>query len=299
VENFDITVIIPTFNSGQTIEKSLGSVLSQKSVGINTEIIVVDGASQDDTLDIVREFRAENIKIISEQDAGIYDAINKGISLARGAMIGVLGSDDSYAPHTISCVKKNMKDGIGIISGMTEIDGKIRTDERYGVTALISGIPFGHNAMFASRTAYKKVGLYDLSYRICADAQWVHRAIKLGISHVGIQKIFVFFGSAGTSSMNPDAIMDESYRIIVENFPFLSTEEAKYLLFAYRKWNDNEKISSIAKRYKNEKNFIKILYEAFPSEAHKLIRNHSYGIKSFIEKLKNSAKSSRFRPWNN
>jgi len=262
VENIDITVIVPTFNSEGGIAKCLESILLQKNV--NAEIIIVDGVSEDNTLDVVQRFMRPNIFVVSEDDRGIYDAINKGIAMARGGMIGVLGSDDAYAPETLSIVKKYFNEDVGIIAGLTEVNGKIREDEPYGEAALISGIPFGHNAMFASRKTYKKVGLYDLSYRICGDAQWVHRAIKAGVGCLKINEVFVYFGDAGVSSTSPEEIMAESYRAIQENFPFLSIEEARYLLYAYRKWGGHEKIHDLFGRYKKHDNFIKSLSEAFP-----------------------------------
>ncbi|WP_109368553.1 glycosyltransferase [Ochrobactrum soli] len=259
---FDITIVIPTFKAEKTISDSLKSVLGQ--TGASVEIIVVDGASPDATVSIAKSFASPNLVIISERDKGIYDAINKGVLRARGALIGVLGADDTYTPETLSTVKKNMSGGAEIVSGLTLIDGVLRADEAYGPAALISGIPFGHNAMFASRDAYQTVGLYDLSYRICADANWVHRAIKSNIPCTKIEKVFVEFGIEGTSSTNPEEIMTESYKVIQSNFPFLTAEEAKYLLYAVRNWGFKEEAREIYYKYFDRSLlFASILKEAF------------------------------------
>ncbi|RRD25668.1 glycosyltransferase [Brucellaceae bacterium VT-16-1752] len=260
---FDITVVIPTFKAEKTISDSLKSVLRQ--TGASVEIIVVDGASPDATVSIAKSFASPNLVIISERDKGIYDAINKGILRARGALIGILGADDTYMPETLSTVKKNMSGGAEIVSGLTLIDGVLRADEAYGPAALISGIPFGHNAMFASRDAYQTVGLYDLSYRICADANWVHRAIKSNILCTKIEKVFVEFGIEGTSSTNPEEIMAESYKVIQSNFSFLSTEEAKSLLYSVRNWGFKEESRKIYYKYFDKSPlFASSLKEAFP-----------------------------------
>gem|GEM_PF-994582 len=262
MKNIDATVIVPTFNSEKSIAQCLESIFSQENVDF--EVVVVDGVSKDKTLNVVQRFMGPNIVVISEEDSGIYDAINKGISIAKGNMIGVLGSDDVYAPGSLSVVKKHFNENVGIIGGLTEVDGEIRKDEPYGVAALISGIPFGHNAMFASRKTYEKVGLYDTNYRICADAQWVHRAIKAGVRCLKINEVFVYFGGYGVSSTNPEEIMDESCRVIQENFPFLSIDEARYLLYSYRKWGDSNDIYNMYCKYRKYSYFIQTLSEAFP-----------------------------------
>lgn len=275
MRKFDITIIVPTFKAESTIADCLTSILGQSDVSV--EIIVVDGASPDATVSIAKSFASSNLVIISERDKGIYDAINKGVLHARGALIGVLGADDIYLPGTLSTVKQSFSGGAEIVSGLTLIDGVLRADEVYGPATLISGIPFGHNAMFASRDAYQAVGLYDLSYRICADAEWVHRAIKLSIPCRKIEKVFVKFGTEGTSSTNPDEIMEEAYRVIQSNFPFLSREEAKILLYSKRNWGfRGESYEIYNKRMNKSSLFIDCLAEAFPEfniEKPKSIKN--------------------------
>lgn len=290
MSDFDITIIVPTFQSERVIARCLESIVSQRDVEV--QVVVVDGASSDDTLKCVQGFAAPNIVVVSEQDKGIYDAINKGISLATGVMIGVLGSDDVYLPNTLSLVKKHIEDGVGIIAGLTEIDGQLRADEPYCSAALISGIPFGHNAMFASCETYKRVGLYDPSYRICGDAQWVHRAIKAGVPCLKIDEVFVRFGTAGVSSTNPEEIMNEAYRAIQENFPFLSTEEAKTLLYAYRKWIDQNEVCNIGQKYDEYPHFTKIISEAFPN---KIQNQDTNKIMKIIRQARNRIKTVMHR----
>jgi glycosyltransferase involved in cell wall biosynthesis len=262
LQDIDVTIVVPTFNSENVVARCLESILSQD--GVSLEIVVVDGASRDATLDIVRRFSAPNVVIISEPDDGIYDAINKGIFAAKGQMIGVLGSDDIYNPGVLSAVKGFTNSDTGIVAGLTQIDGKLRIDEPYGAASLISGIPFGHNAMFASSATYDKVGPYDLAYRICADAQWVHRAIRAGVPCIKTDQVFVVFGTEGTSSSNPEEIMAEAYAVIRENFPFLTTDEAKYLLYAFRKWGPVDDVKRLLRVHNDSTLFVRSLAQAFP-----------------------------------
>ena len=87
------SVIIPCLNREDTISKTLGSVISQ--LYDNFEIIVIDGASTDSTLNIVNEYKDYLMTVISEPDNGLYDAMNKGIKLATGDIIGILNADDT------------------------------------------------------------------------------------------------------------------------------------------------------------------------------------------------------------
>ena len=94
-----VSIITITYNSAETIEDTIQSVLSQDYP--NVEYIIVDGASKDSTLEIVERYRSSISKIISERDKGIYDAMNKGVTLATGDVIGILNSDDFYADSKV------------------------------------------------------------------------------------------------------------------------------------------------------------------------------------------------------
>ena len=92
-----VSIITVCSNSAATIRDAIDSVLGQTYADI--EYIVVDGASTDGTVDILREYEEEIARIISEPDGGIYDALNKGISFATGDIVGILNSDDFYESH--------------------------------------------------------------------------------------------------------------------------------------------------------------------------------------------------------
>jgi glycosyltransferase involved in cell wall biosynthesis len=245
------SVIIPTFNSAKTVLRAVESVTRQS---VPHEIWVIDGKSTDGTIQLLESAGVPALRYISEADSGIYDAINKGVSLSCGQLIGVLGSDDVYAPHAFSDLRKLFeRSHCDVVAGATRFlsaDGatSMRADEAYGPGALLSGIPFGHNAMFATPKAYQDVGPYDLRYRICADAHWVHRAIRKKKTCSTTPTVIVDFGMEGTSSTNAKEIMDESYDVICENFPGMKPREAEALLFAVRGWGPLDPVSRIVQR---------------------------------------------------
>lgn len=234
------TIITSTFNCGQAIEIAAASVRGQHRNDV--EYIIVDGASTDDTLHFVGRNRDVITSVISEPDKGIYDALNKGILAARGKIIGIIGADDSLVPGALDAVARELlRNRADIYAGQTLLTdsggrGILREDEDYSPGALVSGIPFGHNAMFATREAYEKIGLYDTSYRITADANWVHRAIRAGLTCRRIERVLVQFASTGVSSNDGTRVLEESGRTIRENFPILSQQEALDLLYGVRGW---------------------------------------------------------------
>ena len=251
------SIITATFNCGSSLDIAAASVRRQNRDDI--EYIVIDGGSTDDTRACIERNRGIITKVISEPDEGIYDAINKGIRLATGKFIGIIGADDHYVDGALDIVARAAAmESAEIIAGRTLLvsrDGKseLRIDEEFGPGSLVSGIPFGHNAMFASAHAYERVGLYDASYRIAADAQWVHRAIEANLSCLYLDTVLVNFSQSGVSTVQTDRIMRETERTILENFPALSREEALTGLYCVRGWRPVEDLFPLLERHNDER----------------------------------------------
>lgn len=249
------SIVVPTFNSARTLGATLESILSQG--WHDAEVVIIDGVSRDNTLDVARAFPDLDVVILSEPDQGIYDAINKGIAIASGDLVCVIGSDDLLAPGALDAVDRVWQASrTDIVAGQALLvapDGTstIRQDEPYDIGCLISGIPFCHNSMYVTKEAYARVGPYSTNLKICADAEWVHRSIRQGCECARIPDVLIHFSLDGTSSRNDALIMNETYALVAANFSGLTTEDAETLFKAARGWTDASLVPSLVSKYQD------------------------------------------------
>lgn len=177
-----VSLITITYNSGKTVRDTLQSVKNQTYD--NIEHIVVDGLSKDDTIKIVKEFD-HVVKVVSEKDNGIYDAMNKGLGLVTGDIIGLLNSDDFYDSDTVI---ENMVNGFKqhnvdtIYGNVRFVDPEntkrtIRTwyDRAYNINRFYYGWMPPHTAFFVKAELYKKFGNFNTSFSISADYELMLR----------------------------------------------------------------------------------------------------------------------------
>lgn len=178
-----VTVLTPCFNSEKTIEKTLECIENQ-TYG-NIEYIIVDGGSTDNTLDLIEKHRGrlpKELTVISEKDDGIYDAMNKGIKLAKGRLIGIVNSDDSYEKDTVEQVVNHFgRKRYEVIYGMQRIflDGK----EKAVVIYHHDFLPWQmitHPTCFVTKDTYEKFGVFDTQYRSAADYDLMLRYFRSG-----------------------------------------------------------------------------------------------------------------------
>ena len=205
-----ISIITVCYNSEKTIRKTIESVLIQDYT--NIEYIIVDGLSNDNTLNIINEFSQKISKIISEKDNGIYDAINKGISMANGDFVGVLNSDDIfYDNHTISCVAEKFKNNIDLESIIGDIvfvkpNGKLYRHYsalNWTPKKFIWGLMPPHPTFYCKRTIFDKYGSYRNDFKIAADYELLIRFLLVNkISYEYIPKILVSMSLGGVSTKN-------------------------------------------------------------------------------------------------
>ena len=173
-----VTILTPCFNSAKTIEKTLECI--EKQTYANMEYIIIDGGSTDDTLDIINRHRdrlPRRFLLISEKDDGIYDAMNKGIKLASGEMIGIVNSDDWYEPDTVGQVVKHYhQEKYQVIYGMqrTYMDGREKATFIYSHEFLPEQM-ITHPTCFVTKAAYDDFGAFDLRYRSSADLELMLR----------------------------------------------------------------------------------------------------------------------------
>lgn len=180
-----ISVVTVCFNSGKTIENTIKSMLAQTYN--NFEYWIIDGTSKDNTIQIIQRYESlfcGKLRYISERDSGIYNAINKGIRLCTGDMVGILNSDDYYSPDTLEIVAgKYVELGMEtfiLIGNMMRVSqsGEPIYTYRFKQSQVESKSCFGHPSMFAAKKVYDLIGLYDESFKLAADGEWQYRALE-------------------------------------------------------------------------------------------------------------------------
>lgn len=202
-----ISIITVSYNSSHTISRTIESVLSQKNIDL--EYIIVDGASKDGTVDIIRQYAEKNpcIKWVSEKDKGIYDAMNKGIGLATGEVIGILNSDDYYAGDTVLeeivktfCDDNTLESCYGNLVYVKN-NKPYRCWKSGNPRSFINGWMPPHPAFFVQKKVYEKYGVFRLDCGTAADYELMLRFLeKYKISTVWVNKVITHMTAGGVSN---------------------------------------------------------------------------------------------------
>lgn len=207
-----ISIITATYNSGRTVRDTIESVLRQTYTDF--EYIIKDGGSKDDTLEIIKEYAPQfgaRLKMVSAPDQGIYDAMNIGLHMATGKVIGILNSDDFYtsddALQTIAhaFAHYDIDATYGDIHFVNNDD--LTKCVRYYSSAVFRrwmmrfGMMPAHPSFYCKRSVYEQLGAFDTSYRIAADFENLLRLIYVGnIKTKYISKDFVTMRTGGAST---------------------------------------------------------------------------------------------------
>lgn len=204
-----ISIITPTFNSATTIERTIQSVLSQNYPDL--EYIIIDGGSKDDTLEIVNKYKDKIAKIVSEPDKGIYDAMNKGIALATGEVVGILNSDDYYPDETVISMVMGKLESSAVDACYGDLvyfkKDNIKHVVRLWRPGAFKAFKFSygwvppHPTFFVRKKVYDQFGAYRLDLPIAADFELMLRfIIKQKISLAYLPKILVRMQAGGESA---------------------------------------------------------------------------------------------------
>lgn len=207
-----LSIITTTFNSAATLVDTIKSVLGQDYQ--NIEYIIVDGGSTDGTLDIIKEYALRfdgRLKWISEKDKGIYDAMNKGIRMSTGDVVGILNSDDYYTSSDVlsTYVKAFKESDVEAVFGDIHFirEGEPNKVARYYSSKIFrpSLLRFGfmpaHPSFYLRREVYQKAGFYSLDYKIGSDFEMMVRLFKNHhISYKYIHKDVVTMRMGGAST---------------------------------------------------------------------------------------------------
>lgn len=217
-----VSIIIATYNSSQYIESCLKSILRQDFK--NIQIIIIDGCSSDKTVFLVKKllFKTNlNYKVISEKDNGIYDALNKGINSAQGDIIGFVHSDDfleskDILKDIVSLMKSENLDGIyGDLQYVEKnnLNKVIRNWKscEFDISLLKKGWMPPHPTLFLKKEVYTKHGLFDLSYKISADYDFMLRVFSdLELKFGYLPKVITKMRVGGASNRSLKNIIKKS-----------------------------------------------------------------------------------------
>lgn len=204
-----ISIITVCFNSAETIEDTILSVLAQSYPDI--EYIVVDGASKDNTLEIISRYAERISTVVSERDKGIYDAMNKGMTLASGDYVGILNSDDVFADtgvinRLVAHLQANPQlDATFADLVFVERDNLEKITRRYTSSwfspwMVRFGLMLPHPTFYAKRGLFQAHGDYKLSYRVAADFELMTRFLRAGITISRHDSIMVKMRQGGIST---------------------------------------------------------------------------------------------------
>ena len=225
----NISLITATYNSVETIADTIDSVRNQNID--NLEYIIIDGNSNDGTLEIIKQNNDVVTKFISESDKGIYDALNKGLKISTGDIIGFLHSDDYYTHNLVLSEIKDIfeNQNIDFLYGdlqyvTSDIPPKIFRHWNSG-NFILSNLKKGwmppHPTVYFKKSLIEKIGYFDTSFNISADYDWLIRCLTIPEIKVAyIPKVLIKMKMGGKSNKSIKNILKKSkedYKIIKKN----------------------------------------------------------------------------------
>jgi glycosyltransferase involved in cell wall biosynthesis len=211
-----VSVVTVVYGGAATLERTMQSVLKQTYEPI--EYIVVDGGSKDGTVEIIRRAEDRLDYWVSEPDDGIYDAMNKGIALSTGAIIGLLNSDDWLLDGAIASIvelaaaEPTADIFFGEVALRTQGELAILAGAELPLQArdFCANMPVPHPGMYVRRRCYEKNGVYRTTLPIAADYELVLRNYQAGTKFARIHRPLVSMAPAGNSSQVMAALAEES-----------------------------------------------------------------------------------------
>lgn len=243
-----ICVVTVCYNAEDSIEKTMQSVLSQTYKDI--DYLIVDGLSTDNTLKIVKDYQSKysNIRLISEKDSGIYNAMNKAAKHAQGEYIYYLNSGDLFPEaNTLEKVMTQVESiNPDVLYGDVDMDfGTHRKRTSYAKYKRINkflialGITVCHQAVFARTNLVKDRG-FDESYKLWADQEWMMYILQKKVNIKTIELPVCIYDGFGVSASleNLELVFKESDRITKKYAPvvYYITKPMKWVLRIYRRW---------------------------------------------------------------
>ncbi|MBQ8184807.1 MAG: glycosyltransferase [Lachnospiraceae bacterium] len=219
-----VSIVTTTYNDAESLRQTIKQILSQDYK--NIEYIIVDGASTDHTMEVIKEAQEElgdKLKWISEPDKGIYDALNKGFRMATGDILGCCFDEYTHPQvlsHMVEIMEQEGTDGVH--GDLDYMDGdRIVRKWRQGQGKIRYGWMPGHPTLYLKREVYETYGYYKTDYRISADYEFMIRILtddKVRLSY--LPEVLIKMSHGGTSTKSLSAYlagMKEGHRALKEN----------------------------------------------------------------------------------
>ncbi|WP_150468046.1 glycosyltransferase family 2 protein [Francisella sp. SYW-9] len=206
-----VSVITVVYNAKELLEETILSVLNQSYQ--NVEYIIVDGGSTDGTLDIIKKYQDHINQYVSEPDHGIYDAMNKGIALAKGKWLNFMNAGDRFYSNDVleKVFDQEFLQDINVVYGNTDIGHKIlKYKPDLNLKDMALGMRLCHQSTFYKLNDSIK---YNLKYRICADQDFTMQYFKLGKKSKYLDIVISKYDLDGISSQNLNKILKEKFQI--------------------------------------------------------------------------------------
>ena len=213
-----VGVVTPTLNAERFLEATLDSIWSQKTASLDIDHVIVDGGSSDRTLQIASGFPSR--VVVSTDDQGMYDAVNRGMAMVNGNIVGYINADDEIAPGALALVAETLRrePTVGWVCGRVEY-----IDEHGGTLGMMTPVRLSlgsylglgwscipQQTVWARRTFYDLVGPFDIDYKNCGDYDWYARAVRLEHPRILRETIGRFRLHPGQISLDPEKMARES-----------------------------------------------------------------------------------------
>ena len=244
-----VTLITVCFNSAATLSTAIDSVLSQK--GVDIEYIIVDGGSKDGTVEIIKEYAEKTLnsqlltpnftfRWLSESDQGMYDAINKGIKMATGDVVGILNADDVLASddtlaHIVSAFEQKESPVPHSPFPVPQRIDALYADIRFVRFAAM--VP--HPSFYVRRECFERLGGYSLDYRICADFELELRYLllaKLRAAYLPECVVIMRMGGMSTSGWRSNLVINREDLRALRAHGIWSCMPLIYLKYLFKIW---------------------------------------------------------------
>lgn len=234
------SIITVTYNAEATIQPTLRSISRQTCRLF--EHLVIDGASTDNTLRLIEDSGIAETKVYSEPDKGLYDAMNKGLGLAKGEYVIFLNAGDSFhSPSTLQTIADGIMDNDfpGIIYGQTDIvdsmrrrigERHLRAPEELSLKSFANGMLVCHQAFVALR---RITGPFNLKYRFSADYEWCIKCLQHSRHNVYIPEVIVDYLNEGMTTANHRKSLIERFRIMCHYYGTIPTI-LRHIKFIFR-----------------------------------------------------------------